>query len=63
MIDESAPSTKQGQCFRCGMVSLIVGSIPLIGYRLWVWYSQPEFICSECFEKIRARNVRGAKMG
>jgi len=58
MTDESDPQTKQGQCFRCGMISLIVGSIPIIGYRIWVWYSRPEMVCSECFENIRERNTR-----
>lgn len=34
MLDEDDPLAKQGQCFRCGMFSLIIGSIPLVGYRL-----------------------------
>ena len=34
MFDGEEPSTKQGQCFRCGMVSLFIGFIPFIGYRL-----------------------------
>ncbi|HEY8102627.1 MAG TPA: hypothetical protein VIF82_17955 [Burkholderiaceae bacterium] len=62
MIDDTDPSTKQGQCFRCGMVSLVIGSIPFIGYRLWVWYSRPELVCSECFDQIRLKNARGTKM-
>ena len=37
MHDQDDPTAKQGQCFRCGMFSLIIGSIPLMGYRLWVW--------------------------
>lgn len=58
MIDSDDPHAKQGQCFRCGMVSLIIGSIPLVGYRLWVWYSRPILICAECFEEIRVKNLR-----
>jgi hypothetical protein len=58
MLDEDDPLAKQGQCFRCGMFSLIIGSIPLVGYRLWVWYSRPMVVCSGCFEEIRLRNLR-----
>jgi hypothetical protein len=59
MRDDDTPQSKQGQCFRCGMVSLFVGSIPLVGYRLWVWYSRPQAVCSKCFESIRVKNLRG----
>ena len=58
MHDSGDPHMKQGQCYRCGMISLFIGSIPFVGYRLWVWFSRPEFVCSECFEVIRARNTR-----
>jgi len=56
MSDADNSATKQGQCFRCGMFSLFIGAIPFVGYRLWVRFSQPALICSECFERVRLRN-------